>query len=142
MSTSATSAPRRTSSFDDLPAELLLYIHSYLGLRSYLQLTLAIYPTLHRHGLVPALTVATFIRLTRAAQRTPRSTPRALAQLPAELWLQIADLGDSTDNVSLVFALSGQVWRVQERVEDPTRTRLWVWSRRSGEGKKSEARGC
>lgn len=123
----------RISPFDDLPAELLLYIHSYLGLQSYTQLALAIYPTLRRHGLVPPLTIPTFVRLSRDSQRTPSSSnPRALAQLPTELWLQIADLGDSTDNISLVFALCGQFWRVLERVDDETWTRLRVWSRRSG----------
>jgi hypothetical protein len=131
------SPSRRISPFDDLPAELLLYIHSYLGLQSYTHLALAIYPTLRRHGLVPPLTIPTFVRLTRNSQRTPTSSsntssPRALAQLPTELWLQIADQGDSTDNISMVFALYGQFWRVLEPMDDETWTRLRVWSRRSG----------
>jgi hypothetical protein len=125
------SPSHRISPFDDLPAELLLHIHSYLGLQSYTHLALAIYPTLRRHGLVPPLTIPTFVRLTRSSQRIPTSSPRALAQLPTELWLQIADQGDSTDNISMVFALYGHFWRLLEPMEVETWMRLRIWSRRS-----------
>lgn len=47
-----------------------------------------------------------------------------------ELWLQIAEMGNSRDNISLMFALAGQFFQFQERPSDEMKSRLHVWARR------------
>lgn len=125
--------PRRTSFFDELPAELLLEIWEYLSVNSSMQFALALFPTLRRQGLIPQLTLSTYMRIIRddTECRVPSGgNTVVLARLPIELWLQIADLGNSRDNISLMFALAGQFLGFHERVSKETKTRLHVWSRR------------
>ncbi len=125
--------PRGASSFDYLPAELLLEIWEYLSINSSMQFVLALFPTLRRHSLIPQLTLSTWMRITR--DNTKRRTlsggaTAVLARLPMELWLQIAELGNSRDNTSLMFALAGQYLQFQERPSEETKARLHVWARR------------
>ena len=125
--------PRGISSFDQLPAELLLEIWEYLSVNSSIQFALALFPTLRRQGLIPQLTLSTYMRIVRddSEYRVPSGgNTVVLARLPIELWLQIADLGNSRDNISLMFALAGQFLWFQERASKETKTRLRVWSRR------------
>ena len=125
--------PRGASSFDYLPAELLLEIWEYLSVNSSMQFALALFPTLRRHSLIPQLTLSTYMRITR-----DNTEPRVLrggnatvvARLPMELWLQIAEMGNSRDNISLMFALAGQFIQFQERPSNEMKSRLHVWARR------------
>ncbi|OSS47810.1 hypothetical protein B5807_06502 [Epicoccum nigrum] len=125
--------PRGASSFDYLPAELLLEVWKYLSVNSSMQFALALFPTLRRHSLIPQLTLSTYMRITRS-NTEPRvlrgGDATVLARLPMELWLQIAELGNSRDNISLMFALAGQFFQFQERPSDETKSRLRVWARR------------
>lgn len=125
--------PRGASSFDYLPAELLLEIWEYLSVNSSMQFALALFPTLRRHSLIPQLTLPTYMRITRDNTEhriLGRGSTAVLARLPMELWLQIAELGNSRDNISLMFALAGQFFQFQERPSEETKTRLHVWARR------------
>jgi hypothetical protein len=119
--------PNSENHFEHLPAELLLIIHRYAGFNSFLNLALAIYPTLRRHNLIPELTSATldhFIhRPNPAASKVPPRVPR----LPDELWLLVAQYMEPVDIMSLVFALGPQFAGPPNR---ETRDRLRVWSRR------------
>lgn len=121
------------SSFDYLPAELLLEIWEYLSVNSTMQFALAIFPTLRRHSLIPQLTLPTYMRLIRndtACRAISGGTLAVVSRLPMELWLQIAEMGNSRDNISLMFALAGQFFQFQERPSDETKTRLRAWARR------------
>ena len=125
--------PGGASSFDRLPAELLLEIWEYLSVNSSMQFALAVFPTLRRHRLIPQLTPSTYLRIIR--ESTPsrnniEGSTGVLARLPMELWLQIAELGNSRDNISLMFALAGHYVWFQERASEETKTRLRMWSRR------------
>lgn len=125
--------PRAASSFDHLPAELLLEIWDYLSVNSSMQFALALFPTLRRHSLIPQLTLPTYMRITRddtECRTLSQGSTEVLARLPMELWLQIAELGNSRDKISLMFALAGQFFRFQERASQETKMRLHVWSRR------------
>lgn len=125
--------PPCASSFDQLPAELLLEIWEYLSVNSSMQFALAIFPTLRHHRLIPQLTLPTYMRLARddtGRRAFSQGSTAALARLPMELWLQISEMGNSKDNISLMFALAGQFFQFQERPSDETRSRLHVWARR------------
>ncbi|KAF9701799.1 hypothetical protein EKO04_000100 [Ascochyta lentis] len=124
--------PPGASSFDHLPAELLLEIWEYLDVNSSMQFALALFPTLRRHSLIPQLTLPTYMRIIRDNTQCGLSggITELLARLPMELWLQIAELGNSRDNISLMFALAGQFFRFQGRASKATKTRLYIWSRR------------
>lgn len=125
--------PRGASFFDNLPAELLLEIWEYLSVNSSMQFALALFPTLRRHSLIPQLTLPTYMRITRddTERRTVSGgTTAVLSRLPMELWLQIAEFGNSRDNISLMFALAGQFFQFQERPSEATKHRLYVWARR------------
>lgn len=125
--------PRAASSFDQLPAELLLEIWEYLSVNSSMRFALALFPTLRRHCLVPQLTLPTCMRITRDnAQRLASGEGDTLlvGRLPMELWLQIAEYGNSRDNISLLFALAGQFFQFQERPSEETKRRLYIWARR------------
>lgn len=127
------SLPRGASFFDDLPAELLLEIWQYLSINSSMQFALALFPTLRRHSLIPQLTLSTYMRITREdteRRTTSGGNTALLARLPMELWLQIAEMGNSEDNISLMFALAGQFFQFQERPSKATKARLHIWSRR------------
>ncbi|KAH6642539.1 hypothetical protein C7974DRAFT_385613 [Boeremia exigua] len=94
---------------------------------------LALFPTLRRHGLIPQLTLSTYMRITRddtERRALGTSSTSVLGRLPMELWLQIAEMGNSKDNISLLFALAGQFFQFQERPSDETKARLHVWARR------------
>lgn len=133
MASPPTPPPRGASSFDHLPAELLLEIWEYLTVNSSMQFALALFPILRHHRLVPQLTVPTCMRITRDnAHRLAIGEGNALvvARLPMELWLQIAEYGNSRDNISLLFALAGQFFQFQERPSEETKRRLYVWARR------------
>jgi hypothetical protein len=125
--------PQGSSSFDDLPAELLLEIWEYLGFGSSMQFVLALFPTLRRHSLTPPLSVSTYMRIIRddsQSRAVGGDRTEVLGTLPIELWLQIAELVNSRDSTSLMFALAGQFFRVQEGASQETKERLSVWSRR------------
>lgn len=98
-----------------------------------MQFALALFPTLRRHSLIPQLTLPTYMRITRddtECRTLSQGSTEVLARLPMELWLQIAELGNSRDKISLMFALAGQFFRFQERASQETKMRLHVWSRR------------
>ncbi|KAF2633189.1 hypothetical protein BU25DRAFT_307189, partial [Macroventuria anomochaeta] len=108
-------------------------IWEYLSVNSSMQFALALFPTLRRHSLVPQLTLPTYMRITREdneCRTLSGGSTTILARLPMELWLQIAELGNSRDNISLMFALAGQFVQFQERASKETKTRLHVWARR------------
>ena len=124
--------PRKTVSFDDLPAELLLMIYEYIGLGNFMNLALAIYPTLQRHGLVPGLTFETFIRIVYEWQRVEISSAQsAVSRIPVELWLQVAEYLEPSDTFALVFAVGNQFYSFEEPPSQETLSRLRIWSRRS-----------
>jgi hypothetical protein len=121
------------SPFDDLPAELLLELYQYIGLEHFINLALAIYPTLARHRMVPELTRQTFCRIVsdfHPKDASPNSR-RAVGRTPVELWLQIAGYLDPANSIALVFALGHQFWRFPGRPSKELVTRLRVWSRRT-----------
>ncbi|KAF2128853.1 hypothetical protein P153DRAFT_27252 [Dothidotthia symphoricarpi CBS 119687] len=129
--------PPTPSPFDLLPAELLLTIHQYLSLSHSLNLALAIYPTLRRHGLAPALTPQTVLRITRQQRSVQgsvqQSAPQqAVARLPVELFLQIAEHLEPGDGIAMVFALDARFYRGEGGggVSAETGGRLRVWGRR------------
>lgn len=122
--------PPRCSGFDDLPAELLLILYRYLGLGQFMNLALALYPTLLRHRLVPELTP----EVVKSITSTPRSTFNnakscsAMERMPMELHLQIAEYGEPADGIALLWAL-GIFHRAQ--ISDEFLQILRIWSRRS-----------
>ncbi|KAF3000813.1 hypothetical protein E8E13_006450 [Curvularia kusanoi] len=126
--------PPRGASFDYLPAELLLEILQYLDINSSLQFALTIYPTLRRHSLVPQLTLPTYMRIARNNTRCWElmgSSAAMSVRLPMELWLQIAEMGSSRDNISLTLALAEMFILLGARpLSDETKSQLRVWARR------------
>lgn len=125
--------PRRASAFDDLPAELLLEIYEKLSLTSFMNLVLAIYPTLERHRLVPALALENIDRLEADRQRAYASSVSrsAVFRVPRELWLQVGGYLDSFGLVSLVLALGGVFYRLDHEPSEEEMQRLRMWARRS-----------
>ncbi|KAF1844609.1 uncharacterized protein K460DRAFT_95053 [Cucurbitaria berberidis CBS 394.84] len=126
--------PPRAPNFDDLPAELLLMIYEYIGLSNYMNLALAIYPSLQRHGLVPVLTVETLIRIINEWQYAgliPSDAQNAASRMPTELWLQIAGYLEPADTFTLVFGIGNHFYRFWQRPTKETISRLRIWSRRS-----------
>ena len=125
--------PKGGSSFDQLPAELLLMIWEYLSVNSHMQFALALFPILRRHSLVPDLDLRTCMRITRDSTQhtaTVGGDSMMVGQLPMELWLQIAEYGNLRDNISLLFALAGQFFQFQEEPSEETKKRLHTWARR------------
>lgn len=127
------SPPTTAASIDDLPAELLLMIYEYIGLGNFMNLALAIYPTLQRHGLVPHLTVETLMRIVSEWQHTDviSNGQTAASRVPTELWLQIAEYLEPADTFALVFGVGNRFYRFKERPTKETIVRLRTWSRRS-----------
>lgn len=123
-------------SFDNLPAELLLIIYSYISVGNGLSLALAIYPTLRRHNLVPELTADTLIRLANHGQRHLAMTmsmaplPTA-ARLPPELWAQIMDYLDASNTLALGFAMGPSFYDINRPLSQAAMDRLRIWSRRA-----------
>jgi hypothetical protein len=106
-------------------------IYRYADFNSFINLTLAIYPTLRSHNLAPELSSATLAQVLdrpRASQ-VPTTTPN-IPRLPSELWLLVAQYLEPADTMSLVFALGQRFVRTANR---DTRDRLRIWSRRSKE---------
>jgi hypothetical protein len=123
-----------SSSFDDLPAEILFMLYQYLGLDPFLNLALVIYPTLLRHRLVPELTPKTFGRIVSDMLVPPDTPPNALSpanRMPVEMWLQVAEDLEPANSIALVFALAPRFWRFPGRPSNELVTRLRVWSRRT-----------
>ncbi|KAF2826121.1 hypothetical protein CC86DRAFT_292449 [Ophiobolus disseminans] len=109
-----------------------MIIYRYIGLDQYMNLALAIYPTLLRHRMVPALTAETIFRISCDASSPlfePES-PSALARMPIELWLQIAEYGEPANSVALHWALGLRFWRSFERPSAEIVDMLRVWCRR------------
>ena len=129
--------PSRSSKFDDLPAELLLILYDLLGLEDFMNLALVIYPTLRRHRMVPELTNDTFSRMiNEAVDREMYGTSPAVARMPVELWMEIAQDLQPANGIALVFALGSRFWRFPR---DPSRELcrwLRVWSARSSRNRK------
>ncbi|KAI8943453.1 hypothetical protein NX059_001462 [Plenodomus lindquistii] len=125
--------PPHSASFDDLPAELLLMIYEYIGLSNFMNLALAIYPTLQRHGLVPTLTVETLVRIASEWRRARvvTSTPSAASRMPVELWLGIVQYLEPSDTFALVFAVGSRFYTFNDPPSGETLDRLRFWSRRS-----------
>lgn len=126
--------PCRCSPFDDLPAELLLILYRYLGLEQFMNLALVIHPTLLRHSMVPELTTVSFVRMlsdVHALHITQSNTQSAVARMPVELWLQIAEYLEPANSIGLVIALGGRFWQLSNRPSDELVTWLRVWSRRA-----------
>ena len=107
-------------------------IYEYIGLSNFMNLALAIYPTLQRHGLVPELTVETLIRITYEWQRTEvaPNNQSAVSRIPVELWLQVAEYLQPSDTFALVFAVGNRFYRFEQLPSAETLSRLRIWSRR------------
>lgn len=108
-------------------------IYEYMGLANFVNLALAIYPTLQRHGLVPNLTNETLVRMTSEWQRNGAvtNTNAAVSRMPVELWLQIVNQLEPSDGFALVFAVGNQLSRLNNPPSKATLDRLRIWSRRS-----------
>lgn len=108
-------------------------IYEYIGLMNFMNLALAIYPTLQRHGLVPYLTVETLIRIIHEWQDADVITggQTAVSRMPTELWLQIASYLEPADTFALVFGVGNRFYRFREQPTVQTVQRLRIWSRRS-----------
>lgn len=105
-------------------------------MNSHMQFALALFPILHRRGLVPDLDLGTCMRITRddtQHRAGDGSNALAVARLPMEIWLQIAEYGNTRDNISLLFALAGQFFQFQEQPSEETKNRLHAWARRKPE---------
>ncbi|KAH8701186.1 hypothetical protein GQ44DRAFT_632396, partial [Phaeosphaeriaceae sp. PMI808] len=129
-------SPRlNSSSFDDLPAELLLILYDYVGLEQFVNLALVIHPTLLRHTMVPELSHKTYDRITSGGHHLPLATRfdscSAVSKMPVELWLQIADCLEPANSIGLVFALGPQFWQYPGRPSKELATWLRIWSRRA-----------
>ncbi|CBX96803.1 hypothetical protein LEMA_P099340.1 [Plenodomus lingam JN3] len=111
----------------------MLYAH--MGLDNFMNLALAIYPTLQRHGLVPNLTVNTLIRIINEwrTDGAVASTSSAASRVPVELWLQIVDYLEPSDTSALVFALGTSFFTFHHKLSSQTLIRLCIWSRKSRE---------
>jgi hypothetical protein len=98
-----------------------------------MNLALAIYPTLMRHRMVPELTSATFVCIVRQVHLpfTRLNLSSAVARMPSELWLQIAEYSDPASSIALIFALGPRFWRFPGPPSKELVTALRVWSRRS-----------
>lgn len=96
-----------------------------------MNLALAIYPTLHRHGLVPRLSVETFMRIVSEWRRTDiiSNGQTAVSRMPTELWLQIAEYLEPADTFALVFGAGTRFYRFKDRPSTETVWRLRTWSR-------------
>lgn len=107
-------------------------IYEYIGLGNFMNLALAIYPTLQRHGLVPGLTVETLIRIRYEWQRGEADSNNlsAVSRIPVELWLQIAEYLEPSDTFALVFAIGNRFYQFQQAPSQETLDRLRIWSRR------------
>ncbi len=108
-------------------------IYEYIGLGNFMNLALAIYPTLQRHGLVPNLTAETLIRIISEWQRADNvSTGQtAVSRMPTELWLQTAEYLEPADTFALVFGVGNRFYRFEEPPTRETIMRLLIWSRMS-----------
>jgi hypothetical protein len=122
--------PPPHNSFDDLPAELLLEIYQYIGLEQFMNLALAIYPTLMRHNLVPELTPETFARIV-CEENAPPDISSVVGRMPSELWFQVAQYFDPASSIALIFALGPRFWRFPGRPSKELVAALRIWSRRS-----------
>ena len=108
-------------------------VYEYIGLMNFMNLALAIYPTLQRHGLVPDLTVETLIRIVHEWQHDDiiSNGQTAVSRMPTELWLQIAGYLEPADTFALVFGAGNRFYRFKEQPTMETIVRLRIWSRRS-----------
>lgn len=106
-----------------------------LGLAEFMNLALAIYPTLLRHRMVPEITPRTLVRIINdACGQGSGSLPdghTAAARMPVELWLQIAGYVEPEHSLALVFALGPRFWRLARPPSSEMTTTLRTWSRRS-----------
>lgn len=130
--------PGPKKNFDDLPTELLLNIIRFLQINDYVKFTLAIYPILEYHGLVPPLTVDIFHRITRQQPPTPntrgpddKGSGSNLGRLPVELNDQIMDYLEPADRIAYLFSHRELFWRYFPALSEQTKRRLWDAIQRS-----------
>lgn len=106
-----------------------------LGLAQFMNLALAIYPTLLRHRMVPEITPRTLVRIISDANgQATGSSPNghaAAARMPVELWLQVAGYIEPEHSLALVLALGPRFWRLSYAPSPELAMTLRIWSRRS-----------
>jgi len=109
-------------------------IYGYIGLNQFLNLAVAIYPTLLRHRMVPEITPETVTRIMTEGRLLTFGEGSAIGRMPMELWLEIADYGEPANSVALHWALGLHFWR-SEQVQPSAELMqlLRVWSRRRRE---------
>jgi hypothetical protein len=108
-------------------------IYEHTGLENFMNLALAIYPTLQRHGLVPELTMETIDRIEHEWHRAEdnNSNQSAVSRIPVELWLQVVDYLEPIDTFALVFAVGNWFYHFRQPPSSDTLVRLRTWGRRS-----------
>ncbi|KAF2182699.1 hypothetical protein K469DRAFT_218378 [Zopfia rhizophila CBS 207.26] len=116
--------PPPRGSLDNLPAELLLDIIRYLHSEEYATFALALYPLLRRHGLVPALTKETYLRITR--QRPPPSSKTgSYWRLPVEMTDEIMRYLEPADMIAFLFSNRELFLRYLPELSKDTKKGLW-----------------
>lgn len=120
------------ATIEDLPAELLLMIYKHIGLGVFMNLALAIYPTLQQHGLVPDLTsdIVDCIENDWHGTFVGDTLQSAVSRIPRELWWQIAGYLEPIDLMRLVFAVGSRFYYFQDTPSKETLERLRIWARR------------
>jgi hypothetical protein len=108
-------------------------IYRYIGLNQFLNLAVAIYPTLLRHRMVPELTPYMVNRIMTDDRSLVFGEESAIGRMPTELWLMIAEYGEPANSVALHWALGLRFWRseVHPGVSAELMQLLRTWSRRS-----------
>lgn len=123
--------PSPGANIEDLPTELLLMVYENLSLSSFMNLALAIYPALERHGLVPGLTPETVNRLEHGWRQRNNQSMTAVSRLPAEMWWQVAEYLEPIDLMRLILAIGGRFYNFPQGPDKVTIERLQTWARRS-----------
>jgi hypothetical protein len=140
--------PPTGKALHDIPAELLLSIIQYLDTCEYVSFALAVYPLLHRHGLVPPLTIDIYHRITRQ-RPPPRETAYAESlppprehrgwPFPLELTELIISYLEPADIIALLFSQRHLSLCYLPKLTEETRTRLLdSTERRGSHGQKKE----
>lgn len=111
----------------------MMMLYEYLGVTSFFNLALVIYPTLLRHHMVPELTFPTLVRIIRDTEHSLYNTDdrTIVARMPNEMWLQVAHDADPANSISLLLALGNRFWRFPGRPSEELEQMLRTWSRRS-----------
>jgi hypothetical protein len=110
-------------------------IYENIGLDQFLNLAIAIYPTLLRHRMVPELTLDTIASMAGGSPLIMTRSNSAVARMPMELWLHIAEYGEPANSVALHWALGLRFWRSYNQLSNELVVLLRRWSQQTSKKK-------